>query len=231
MYESAKTNKIRGAHFNSSFLSGKVIDIGAGEDLVCAWAEKFDKDEGDARRVTLYRAKESYDSVHSSHCLEHMPDPEASLSDWWQLVKPGGVLVIVVPDEDLYEQGYWPSIFNVDYKCTFRLDKNSSWSPVSWDIRALVESLPNSVLIEACIQDANYDHRLKQIYPPRRIAPFRGYSRLRRFIDLTPLKYIFNETFFQNFECRWFGKPIDQTMGAALAQIQIIARKKTSGEQ
>jgi hypothetical protein len=68
---------------------------------------------------------------------------------WWALVKPGGYLVIVVPDEDLYEQGMWPSRFNTDHKATFNLGESKSWSPVSYDIEALVQALPRAEIIEA----------------------------------------------------------------------------------
>ena len=51
-----------------------------------------------------------------------MRDVPQALEQWWQLVKPGGAMVIVVPDEDLYEQGAWPSLFNRDHSATFRLN-------------------------------------------------------------------------------------------------------------
>jgi SAM-dependent methyltransferase len=226
MNESAKTNSIRPPSFAKTFLAGKVIDIGAGEDLVCAWAERFDVQDGDANEIALYRQAASYDTVHSSHCLEHMSDAPKAVSDWWSLVKPGGYLIVVVPDEDLYEQGHWPSIFNSDHKSTFRLGKQNSWSPVSWDIEKLICSLPKSEIIECCIQDQRYDHTLKQSYPPKKRRPFRGYSRLKQFISSTALNKFLPKHFFTNFECRRFGFPIDQTMGDALAQIQVIARKR-----
>jgi hypothetical protein len=54
------------------------------------------------------------------------------------VVKPGGYLVVTVPDEDLYEQGLWPSTFNPDHKHTFTIYKTSSWSPVSINVLALL---------------------------------------------------------------------------------------------
>tara|TARA_B100000929_G_scaffold194153_1_gene153930 strand:- start:869 stop:1180 length:312 start_codon:yes stop_codon:yes gene_type:complete len=103
MDEAKKTNNIRGKVFLEKYFSGKIIDIGAGEDLVCDAAERFDQDDGDANHITRYRDLDTYDTVHSSHCLEHMHDPEKALLEWWKLIKPGGYLVLVVPDEDLYE--------------------------------------------------------------------------------------------------------------------------------
>src|SRR5437660_6896423 len=110
--EARKTNALRGPAFIERYLSGRVIDIGAGNDLVAPHAERFDIDDGDANLITRHRAAGAYDAVHSSHCLEHMHDPAAALAEWWALVKPGGYLIVVVPHEDLYEQGIWPSIFN-----------------------------------------------------------------------------------------------------------------------
>jgi hypothetical protein len=49
-----------------------------------------------------------------------------------------------VPDEDLYEQGIWPSEFNVDHKHTFTICKARSWSPVSINLTDLLASVADS---------------------------------------------------------------------------------------
>ena len=46
--ETSKTRLVRGKDFSEKYLLGKVLDIGAGEDRVCAHAEGFDTKEGDA---------------------------------------------------------------------------------------------------------------------------------------------------------------------------------------
>lgn len=176
MRETSKTNKIRGKAFFEDYFSGKVIDIGSGDDLVCPWAERFDIEDGDANCVTKYREINAYDTVHSSHCLEHMYDPKHAILEWWQLVKPGGHLVLVVPDEDLYEQGFWPSRFNPDHKTTFTLQKEESWSPVSHNVIDLVESLPNSECISIELQDRHYDYKLQTKHPPRPIDQNIGFG-------------------------------------------------------
>jgi predicted SAM-dependent methyltransferase len=91
--ETEKTNKLRNQSFFDSYFQGKVIDIGGGNSLVLPNAERFDIEDGDANEVTKYRPKESYDTVYSSHCLEHMIDPVKALNEWWRLVKPGGYMV------------------------------------------------------------------------------------------------------------------------------------------
>jgi SAM-dependent methyltransferase len=40
----------------------------------------------------------SYDVVLSSHCLEHSANALAALAEWTRVLKPGGTLVVVVPD-------------------------------------------------------------------------------------------------------------------------------------
>lgn len=70
-----------------------------------------------------------------------MADARSALGRWFEVVKPGGHLVVLVPDEDLYEQGQWPSTFNGDHKWTFTLWKDASWSPVSLNVFDLIRGL------------------------------------------------------------------------------------------
>lgn len=226
MDEAFKTNQLRSKEFFDKYLSGKVIDIGAGKDLVTPYAERFDLEDGDANVITQFRPKDSYDAVHSSHCLEHMHNPLSALKEWWEIIKPGGYLVVVVPDEDLYEQGIWPSVFNTDHKNTFRLRKADSWSPVSHDIEELVKQLPNATIISAERQDANYDYNFQTHFP----TDFKGLPGHIKFFKRKILKKIpfINFKLLEAFDKRLFNTrqyPIDQTMYKAVAQIQIVAQK------
>ena len=225
MDEAKKTNNMRGQVFLKKYFSGKIIDIGAGEDLVCDGAEKFDQDDGDANHITRYRNINTYDTVHSSHCLEHMYEPEKALLEWWKIIKPGGYLVLVVPDEDLYEQGYWPSHFNRDHKATFTISNKKSWSPVSFNILELVSSLPNSEIISAEIQDKYYEYNLQTKLPLSQIVKkyplwYRGFRRITKKLKI-------GNTLLEKFQNQLLLShqiPIDQTMRNAVAQIQILAK-------
>lgn len=222
--EARKTNALRGPAFIGRYLSGRLIDIGAGADLVAPHAERFDLDEGDANVITRHRPAGEYDAVHSSHCLEHMHDPRAALAEWWALLRAGGHLVVVVPHEDLYEQGIWPSLFNRDHKTTFRIDKPDSWSPVSHDIRALVAALPGAEIVSAEVHDQHYDRALmlapgafrrRKVWWLRAAKSFGGRvpgvgAKLKRWAEDRAVRS---------------GVPLDQTTREALAQIQVIARK------
>src|ERR1700730_16888727 len=103
--EASKTRAVRGPQFAELYLAGAVIDIGCGLDPIVAHAEPFDLQHGDAQEIAALRPNAAYDAVCSSHCLEHMRDVPKALEQWWALVRDGGYLVLVVPDEDLYEQG------------------------------------------------------------------------------------------------------------------------------
>lgn len=148
-------------------LRGHGIDIGCGPDPVdrlglfpsIVECERFDREHGDAQQVD--RPAESYDFVHSSHCLEDLERPAQALASWWRLVKPGGHLIVMVPDEDLYEQGVWPARFNLHHRWTFTLWKPSgaSWSPRSINLWSLaVETLRDFRPILMRICDDGYDY-------------------------------------------------------------------------
>ena len=228
MNESHKTNLLRSQQFKDNYIRGRIIDIGAGADLVTPLAEPFDLAQGDANRILEYREPSTYDCVHSSHCLEHMRDPGAALAQWWGLLQPGGYLVLVVPEESLYEQGFWPSMFNPDHKHTFRLDNDQTWSPVSIDIRALCSQLEGAEVIEAQVQNDGYDHRLRPTIRPHGVIGdvfFRIIVKARARLLQVPL---FGQTIDGVMVriCRAINSPVDQTLGNAVAQIQVVVQKR-----
>ena len=223
--EATKTNKLRDNSFFKQYLSGKVIDIGCAKDLVVKHAEPFDLTHGDAQYILDYRNGKSYDCVHSSHCLEHMVDVPAALAQWWQLVKPGGHLIIVVPDETLYEQGQWPSIYNDDHKASFRLRNTTATSNVSYCLEDLLVALPGAELQSIIQQDAGYDHVLKTLnFNPLGHKMYKWSCKPRNLIKkaLGQLAWHYANKQFLSED----GLPIDQTLGKALAQIQAVVHKK-----
>jgi SAM-dependent methyltransferase len=125
---------LRRAHdpvFIKHYFRGEGIDIGAGSDSLSAYAHAFpfmrrvvawDKEQGDALYMNGVEDGR-YDFVHSSHCLEHLVNPMQAVARWLEIVKPGGYVIITVPDEDLYEKGLWPSRFNADHKFSFTIGK------------------------------------------------------------------------------------------------------------
>jgi SAM-dependent methyltransferase len=217
--EASKTAEIWGEDV-LSLLKGEGLDIGAGTDPIVPGVRTFDQAQGDANRIDEY-IHQQFDFVFSSHCLEHMLDPWDALARWWRLVKPNGHLIVIVPDEDLYEQGYWPSLFNEDHKHTFTLNK-LSWSTVSINVRTLIESLSSAEIISIIHQSHGYQKSLYEARPrSRKVAKRRMWLSKK----LTSLVRPISTSLAARIP-HWLGAPIDQTAQYALAQIQFIVRKK-----
>jgi len=151
MHELSKSVQRRqhDANFLTRYFVGDGIDIGAGPDPLGQYVELFpllssvrawDLHDGDAELMASC-TDEQFDFVHSSHCLEHMRNPAIALINWFRIVKPGGHLVVVVPDEDMYEQGVFPSSYNPDHKATFTIFKGLSWSGRSFNLIELLKEL------------------------------------------------------------------------------------------
>jgi SAM-dependent methyltransferase len=149
MHELSKSiqRRLHDANFATRYFRGDGIDIGSGPDPLGNYIELFplissvrawDMKDGDAELMASC-ADEQFDFVHSSHCLEHMRNADIALKNWFRILKPGGHLLVIVPDEDMYEQGIFPSTFNTDHKWTFTVFKTSSWSNRS---RNLVDLIP-----------------------------------------------------------------------------------------
>jgi SAM-dependent methyltransferase len=141
MQETSKAliRRLQDARFANTYFVGNGIDIGCGPDPLSKYSQQFplmtslkpwDLEDGDAQLMASAE-DESYDFVHSSHCLEHMYDPYEAFDNWLRICKPGGHIITTIPDEDLYEQGVWPSNHNPDHKVSWTIAKENSWSPAS----------------------------------------------------------------------------------------------------
>jgi SAM-dependent methyltransferase len=136
-------------NFVNRFFRGEGIDIGGAPDPLALYVELFplmrsvkvwDLSDGDGQAMTGV-PDGHFDFVHSSHCLEHLHDPAEGLRNWFRILKPGGHLIVTVPDEDLYEQGQFPSTYNADHKWTFTIFKTESWSEKSRNVVDLIATL------------------------------------------------------------------------------------------
>jgi SAM-dependent methyltransferase len=200
-------------------LQGRGIDIGCGPDPVQTHVRRFDREHGDANRISCF-VTEQFDYVYSSHCLEHMDDAQVALGEWWKLVRTGGHLIVIVPDEDLYEQGVFPSRFNPDHRATFTISKSRSWSPVSRNMLDLANALPGAQICKLVLQDHGYDRTLMRFGPNSRAFLPRVMRRVVRAFWGGGAGI----NRWDRWALRWFA--VDQTFRTdALAQIMLIARK------
>lgn len=171
MHEASKalSRRLHDSRFATRYFVGNGIDIGCGPDPVSQYAEQFplmrqvknwDMPDGDAQFLATV-ADQSFQFVHSSHCLEHMVDPQTALHHWLRVVQPGGHLIITVPDEDLYEQGQFPSSFNHDHKWTFTIHKQTSWSSKSINLLEFLAKFSTiAQVIKIELLDASYRYQL-----------------------------------------------------------------------
>lgn len=141
MFEQSKSAKRRygDGDFHRKYFRGKGIDIGSGGDSVGEMRHAFvgisavvgwDVSDGDGQYLGGVRDN-CFDFVHSSHSLEHMDDWKVALDNWVRVCRPGGYLIISVPEEYMYEKDSWPSAFNKNHRWSFTL---------RWD-----SNMPNSV--------------------------------------------------------------------------------------
>lgn len=117
MSESAKYR-----HLTQPYLSGNGLDLGSGGTPVVPWAISMDLPTGeflhyrsnqqpehsihlagDARNLHWFRDG-VLDFVYSSHLLEDFFEWEPVLAEWARVIKPGGYLVILVPDKELWNE-------------------------------------------------------------------------------------------------------------------------------
>lgn len=152
----AAMRRVTDPRFASQFFVGNGIDIGSGHDSLAKQSElwplmlsvySWDWPDGDAQEMAGILPG-TFQFVYSSHSLEHVRDPRATLKRWWEILRPGGHLIVQVPDEDTYEQGIFPSTWNPDHKSTFAVGKESSWSPVSHNLDQLLLELPTATLLK-----------------------------------------------------------------------------------
>jgi predicted SAM-dependent methyltransferase len=136
------------------YFRGHGIDVGGGHDSIAQYAEllgfesckNWDRPDGDAQLLASV-ADGHYDFLFSSHCLEHMVDPLVALRHWVRVVKPGGYIVVTVPDEEMYEHLQWPSRYNSDHKWSFTMFQTKPRLPKSINVLNLVASVADQVEI------------------------------------------------------------------------------------
>jgi len=161
--------RLREPQFLQKYFRGVGLDIGGKPDPLSIYTELFplissvqtwDIEDGDAQYLKSL-PENKFDFVHSSHCLEHLYDPYEGIANWLRVLKPGGYLIITVPDEDLYEQAQFPpSTFNGDHKWTFTIFKHESWSNKSINIFHLLMSLENIKVCTLKLLDSEYRYDL-----------------------------------------------------------------------
>lgn len=96
------------------YTRGQGLDLGCGQDKTYdhfigvdnghhaefGWTIKPDVNVKTCEKLPF--ATQSMDFVFSSHLLEHIEHYEKALKEWFRVIKPGGHLVLYLPDDKLY---------------------------------------------------------------------------------------------------------------------------------
>jgi SAM-dependent methyltransferase len=115
----SETGKYR--HLTAKHCSGAGVDIASQGSVVVPWAFSFDlpREEFDyynsnnppkgpihlrGHATKLPFENDSLDFVYSSHLLEDYEDWIQPLREWTRVLKPGGNLIILVPDKKLWNE-------------------------------------------------------------------------------------------------------------------------------
>jgi len=164
--------RLSNPNFSTKYFVGNGIDIGGGGDSLEKYTylfpnilsvKNYDRPDGNAEDLREIE-DDTYDFVHSSHCLEHLDSPIRGLNNWLRILKPKGYLIVTVPDEDLYEQGVFPSTWSNEHKWTFTIYKDNSWNKdTSINLVGLITRVSYSISVEK-IELLNYTF---DIHKPR----------------------------------------------------------------
>lgn len=98
--------------FIERYTTGIGLDLGSGgykvfENAITVDRRKLPKVDVVDDIETLNLVREDIAPVQfvlASHCLEHVKTPEACVSMWSGLIKPGGYLILILPDPRLYTE-------------------------------------------------------------------------------------------------------------------------------
>ena len=109
----SETSKIRKEVLE--YCNGLGIDLGCGGDKVVEGCIGFDMPipytsvgndaidvKGDARKLPY--SENYFDFVYSSHLLEDFPNTLEILREWYRVLKPGGHLILYLPNEKVYRK-------------------------------------------------------------------------------------------------------------------------------
>ncbi|MGE5503794.1 MAG: methyltransferase domain-containing protein [Actinomycetota bacterium] len=165
----AVMRRLRSPEFATRWFVGQGLDIGGAADPLGQFRELFpqvravrgwDAADGDAQYLAGV-PDASFDFVHALHALATTADPSEALKHWFRVLKPGGHLVVVVPDEDMYAQGAFPPRYNTDHRWTFTVYKAKSWSPRSLNLVELLQGLGAQAEIKKIeVLDQGFRHGL-----------------------------------------------------------------------
>ncbi len=134
------------------------IDLGSGDDPLNAVFRRWDIEHGDGDATELAGIpSNSFWTVYASHILEHISYPERAVARWYEVLAPGGNLIISLPHRDLYEKRKsLPSFWNPDHKYFYLPDEEEL--PTTRSLKAtILKAIPNANIVDFRVQTSGYE--------------------------------------------------------------------------
>ncbi len=170
MFEQGKaaTRRTADRDFVTRYIVGHGLDVGAGPDPITKYAHRYpymlsarawDLVDGDGQTLPGI-AENSLDFVVASHVLEHLRLPRSAMHRWLQVLKPGGHLIIVVPDYEMYERNIWPSQFGVGHQQRFTSDRGGNYGEPANILELCLSLVVEATLERFALLRAGFDPNL-----------------------------------------------------------------------
>lgn len=122
-----ETNKCYKTRINNGtmkkYFCGHILDVGGGRNpLKTPYGRVVNHDiiNGDLGEDLSMYDDNAFETVYSSHCLEHIKDWEKAVKEWARVASK--YVYIVVPDFLLYEKGSILPLFNPQHINRFSID-------------------------------------------------------------------------------------------------------------
>lgn len=137
------------------------IDIGCQEDPLNHTFRRFDWVYGDGDATEMIGVpNNTFWTVYASHVLEHLQYPQKAIRRWYEITRPGGHLIIIVPHRDLYERKRFPpSNWNPEHTYFWLPDAEDP--PMTKSLKKeVLTAIPNAEIVQFRVLDDGYDYTI-----------------------------------------------------------------------
>lgn len=158
----ARPRRLREGWYEKYAPEDKVgIDLGAQVDALNNTFRRFDFVFGDGDATDMIGIPDNtFWTVYASHILEHLKFPQKAIRRWYQILKPGGHLIICVPHRDLYEKKKLPpSNWNPEHTYFWLPDQEEPPATKSLKNEVLT-AVPNANIVDLRVLDEGYDYSI-----------------------------------------------------------------------
>lgn len=164
------------------------MNLGCGDRYLPGWVNvDFVSYSNDVIKHNLLQPlpfeNSNFDAVYSSHVLEHFSRAEADnfVSEIYRVLKPGGIVRIVVPDLERFARGY------LDCLNDFRIDENEySKANYEWSVIELLDQMVRVKGGGEMLELWCRDNLINEQYITERLG--HEFSRFRKYLETNPVE-------------------------------------------